>query len=65
MKITHNLYKDIKYVKDQADSQNQQIADRATLETVEKHILYVAKQRYKHPVGYFKKAAKDYLKRFI
>ena len=43
----------------------QQLADRATLETVEKHISYVAKQRYKHPVGYFKKAAKDYLSRFI
>lgn len=43
----------------------QQLADRATLETVEKHISYVTKQRYKHPVGYFKKAAKDYLKRFI
>lgn len=43
----------------------QQLADRATLETVEKHISYVAKQRYKHPVGYFKKAAKDYLGRFV
>ena len=43
----------------------QQLADRATLDTVEKHISYVVKQRYKHPVGYFKKAAKDYLKRFI
>ena len=43
----------------------QQLADRATLDTVEKHISYVAKQHYKHPVGYFKKAAKDYLKRFI
>ncbi|MFV8261644.1 replication initiation protein [Aerococcus viridans] len=43
----------------------QQLADRATLDTVEKHISYVAKQKYTHPVGYFKKAAKDYLKRFI
>ena len=43
----------------------QQLTDRATLETVEKHISYVAKQHYKHPVSYFKKAAKDYLKRFI
>lgn len=43
----------------------QELADRATLDTVEKHISYVAKQKYTHPVGYFKKAAKDYLKRFI
>ncbi|MGH2087741.1 RepB family plasmid replication initiator protein [Aerococcus urinaeequi] len=43
----------------------QQLADRSTLDTVEKHISYVAKQHYTHPVGYFKKAAKDYLKRFI
>ncbi|WP_232089837.1 hypothetical protein [Aerococcus urinaeequi] len=43
----------------------QQLADRATLETVEKHISYVAKQKYTHPVGYFKKAAKDYLGRFV
>lgn len=43
----------------------QQLADRATLNTVEKHISYVAKQNYAHPIGYFKKAAKDYLKRFI
>ncbi|MFV8240962.1 RepB family plasmid replication initiator protein [Aerococcus urinaeequi] len=43
----------------------QQLADRATLDTVEKHISYVAKQNYTHPVGYFKKAAKDYLKRFF
>ena len=43
----------------------QQLADRATLDTVEKHISYVVKQNYKHPVGYFKKAAKDYLKKFI
>lgn len=43
----------------------QQLADRATLDTVAKHISYVAKQNYTHPVGYFKKAAKDYLKRFI
>ncbi|MGH2083537.1 RepB family plasmid replication initiator protein [Aerococcus urinaeequi] len=43
----------------------QQLADRATLDTVEKHISYVAKQKYTHPVGYFKKAAKDYLGRFV
>src|SRR5699024_12072519 len=38
----------------------QQLADRATLETVEKHISYVAKQRYKHPVGYFKKRSEEH-----
>ena len=43
----------------------QQLADRSTLDTVEKHISYVAKQHYTHPVGYFKKAAKDYLGRFV
>ncbi|MFV8816018.1 hypothetical protein ACNNLQ_13080, partial [Aerococcus urinaeequi] len=43
----------------------QQLADRATLETVAKHISYVSKQNYTHPIGYFKKAAKDYLGRFV
>ncbi|QGS36099.1 hypothetical protein FOB80_00595 [Aerococcus viridans] len=43
----------------------QQLADRSTHDTVAKHISYVAKQHYTHPVGYFKKAAKDYLGRFV
>lgn len=43
----------------------QQIADRSTLDNVAKHISYVAHKKYTHPVGYFKKAAKEYLDRFI
>lgn len=43
----------------------QQIADRSTLDNVVKHISYVAHQNYTHPVGYFKKAAREYLRKFI
>lgn len=43
----------------------QDLADRSSLDTVAKHISYVAHQNYSHPIGYFKKAAKDYLKKYI